>query len=92
MSYLNNTTINENFTIENSCITPQDFNTVAEYYECYRYFFNQNYSEAVFGVCVFTFTIFFNGLVIWLIATKPTEQSIFDKIIIGHSNLDFTLI
>ena len=71
-----------------SCFTPQTFENITEFYECYELVLKEN---ALIGSCgiILTISVFVTNLWVMIMLITKEHVNVFDKILIGHAFVDW---
>jgi hypothetical protein len=74
-----------------SCFTPQTFENITEFYECYQLVLKEN---ALIGSCgiLLTISVFVTNLWVMIMFITREQLNVFDKILIGHASVDWMTV
>lgn len=77
-----------NNSLEPFCESKRQFESFFDFLECYKYFAFNNLEITIYCLFVIFGALVLNIMAIYLLSTKTTVNSVFDKIFIGHAFVD----
>lgn len=85
---MNYSNLSSNFSVDTNCELSQEFDSIYDFLRCYKYFAIESLEITIYCIIVIFGGLILNILAMYLLSTKTSHITVFDKIFISHAFVD----